>query len=73
MWRRCGARPALAGRLRDVTDARTDTDRVTVRVPSARVTAAHGASESLTIVELALLCRRSVEQIEAEIASVNDP
>jgi len=32
-----------------------------------------GVRRSRTVVELALLCGRSVEQVEAEIVAVNDP
>jgi hypothetical protein len=73
MWRRSAVRLAKAGHLRDVTDARTDTARATICSDSRRVTDVGGLRRALTVVELALLCGRTVEQIEAEIADVNDP
>jgi hypothetical protein len=63
----------MAGRLRDVTDARTRAAEATTCGDSRRFMDAAGAGRSRTVVELALLCGRSVEQVEAEIAAVNDP
>jgi hypothetical protein len=41
--------------------------------PGARVPHRNRAPGSLTVVELALMCGRTVEQIEAELDAVNDP
>ena len=69
MWRRSAARPATTGRVRHVlvgpADANTDTTR--------DITHAGRGKASATVAELALLCGRSVEQIEAEIDAINDP
>ena len=73
MWRRSAARSATAGRLRDVTDPRTGDIEGTICGDSRRVMDAAGVRRSRTVVELALLCGRSVEQVEAEIVAVNDP
>lgn len=73
MWRRSAARSAAAGRLRDVTDARSGAAEGTICSDARRVVDAAGARRLRTVVELALLWGRSVEQVEAEIAAVNDP
>jgi hypothetical protein len=73
MWRRSAVRSATAGRLRDVTGARTDAAKGTICSDSRRVRDVGAPRRALTVVELALLCGRSVEQIEAEIVAVNDP
>jgi hypothetical protein len=67
MWSRAAARSAPVGRLRDVTDGRPDAATDAVCGDSRCVTDLSRARRSLTVVELALLCGRSVEQIEAEV------
>ena len=73
MWRRSAARSATAGLLRDVTDTRTDAIPGMICGDPRHVVDAGGVRRSRTVVELALLCGRSVEQVEAEIIAVNDP